>query len=139
MNGIFRNYMDKFVIVFLDDTIIYSKSEEEHEHHLRLVLQVLREHQLYAKINKYYFYQEQIHCLEHIISEEGVAVDQEKIEAIRGWSTPWNVSEVRSFMRLYGYYKIFITGFSKIAHLITYKRRELNLNGQQIVKKILTS
>jgi hypothetical protein len=57
MNDIFINYLDKFVILFLDDILIYSKSEEEHEHHLRLVLQVLREHQLYAKLNKFYFYQ----------------------------------------------------------------------------------
>jgi hypothetical protein len=69
MNGIFRNYLDKFVIVFLDDILIYSKSEEEHEHHLRLVLQVLREHQLYAKLSKCYFYQKKIHYLGHIISE----------------------------------------------------------------------
>jgi hypothetical protein len=57
MNGILKNYLDNFFIVFLDDILIYSKSEEEHEHHLRLVLQVLREHQLYAKISKFYFYQ----------------------------------------------------------------------------------
>jgi hypothetical protein len=68
MNGIFRNYLDKFFIVFMDDILIYSKSEEEHEHHLRLVLQVLREHQLYAKLSKCSFYQKKIHCLGHIIS-----------------------------------------------------------------------
>jgi hypothetical protein len=119
MNGIFRNYLDKFVIVFLDDILVYSKSEEEHEHHLRLVLQVLREHQLYAKLSKCSFYQEQIHYLGHIISEQGIAVDPEKIEAIRGWPTPRNVSEVRSFMGLVGYYRRFIVGFSKISHPIT--------------------
>jgi hypothetical protein len=97
---IFRNYLDKFVIVFLDDILIYSKSKEEHEHHLRLVLQVLREHQLYAKLSKCSFYQEKIHYLGHIISEQGIAVDPEKIEAIRGWPTPRNVSEIRSFMGL---------------------------------------
>jgi hypothetical protein len=85
MNDIFINYLDKFFIVFLDDILIYSKSEEEHEHHLRLVLQVLREHQLYAKLSKCSFYQEKIHYLGHIISEEGIAVDPTKIEAIRGW------------------------------------------------------
>jgi hypothetical protein len=84
MNGIFKNYLDKFVIVFLDDILIYSKSEEEHEHHLRLVLQVLREHQLYDKLSKCSFYQKQIHYLGHIISKQGIAVDLEKIEAIRG-------------------------------------------------------
>jgi hypothetical protein len=119
MNGIFKNYLDKFVIVFLDDILIYSKSKEEHEQHLRMVLQVLREHQLYAKLSKCSFYQEKIHYLGHIISEEGIAVDPEKIEAIRGWPAPNNVSEVRSFMGLAGYYMRFITSFSKIAHPIT--------------------
>jgi hypothetical protein len=72
MNDIFMNYLDKFVIVFLDDILIYSNSEEEHEHHLRLVLQVLREHHLYDKISKCSFYQEKIHYLGHIISEQGI-------------------------------------------------------------------
>jgi hypothetical protein len=119
MNGIFREYLDKFVIVFLDDILIYSKSEEEHEQHLRMVLQVLREHQLYAKLSKCSFYHKQIHYLGHIISEEGIAVDPEKIESIRGWSAPKNVSEVRSFMGLASYYMRFIEGFIKIAHPIT--------------------
>jgi hypothetical protein len=79
MNGIFRNYLNKFVIVFLDDILIYSKSEEEHEHHLKLVLQVLREKQFYNKLSKCYFYQKKIHYLGHIISENGIAVDPEKI------------------------------------------------------------
>jgi hypothetical protein len=82
MNGVFRNYLDKFFIVFLDEILVYSKSEEEHEKHLRMVLQVLREHQLYAKLRKCSFYQRQIHYLGHIISEEGIVVDPEKVEAI---------------------------------------------------------
>jgi hypothetical protein len=119
MNDIFRNYLDNFVIVFLDDILIYYKSEEEHEHHLRLVLQVMREHQLYANLSKCYFYQKKIHYLGHIISEQGIAVDPEKFEAIREWPTPRYVSDVRYFMGLAGYYKRFIVGFSKIAHPIT--------------------
>jgi hypothetical protein len=119
MNGIFKNYLDNFVIVFLDDILIYSKSEEEHENHLRLVLQVLREHQLYGKLSKCSFYQKQIHYLGHIISEHGIVVDPEKIEAIRGWTTPINVSDVRYFMGLASYYKRFIVGFSNIVHPIT--------------------
>jgi hypothetical protein len=75
MNGIFKNYLDKFVIVFLDEILVYSNSKEEHEHHLILVLQVMREHQLYSKISKFYFYQEHIHYLWHIISEQAIAVD----------------------------------------------------------------
>jgi len=118
MNGIFRNYLDKFVIVFLDDILIYYKSKEEHEYHVRLVLQVIREHHLYAKLSKCSFYQEQVHYLGHIVLEEGIVVDPEKIEAIRGWSAPRNVSKNISFMGLVGYYRIFITGFSKIGLLI---------------------
>jgi hypothetical protein len=88
MNGVFREYLDKFVIVFLDDILVYSKSEEEREHHLRMVLQVLREHQLYAKLRKCSFYQRQIHYLGHIISKDGIVIDPEKIEAIREWLAP---------------------------------------------------
>jgi hypothetical protein len=83
MNGIFREYLDKFVIIFLDDILIYYKLEEEHEQHLRMVLQVLMEHQLYAKLSKCSFYKKQIHYLRHIISEEEIVVDPKKIEAIR--------------------------------------------------------
>ena len=104
MNGVFRDYLDKFVIVFLDYILVYSKSKEEHEQHLRMALRVLREHQLYAKLRKCMFYQEQIHNLGHIISEDGIVVDPENIEAIREWSAPKNVTEVRSFMGLAGYY-----------------------------------
>jgi hypothetical protein len=82
MNGVFRDYLDKSVIVSLDDILVYSKSEEEHEKHLRMVLQVLREHRLYAKLSKCSFYQRQIHYLGHIISEEEITVDPEKVEAI---------------------------------------------------------
>jgi hypothetical protein len=89
-----------------------------------MVLQVLREHQLYAKLSKCSFYQEQIHYLGHIISKDGIVVDPEKIEAIREWSAPKNVMEVRSFMGLAGYYRRFITGFSRIAHPITSLQRK---------------
>jgi hypothetical protein len=89
-----------------------------------MVLKVLRDHQLYAKLRKCSFYQNQIHYLGHIISEEGIRVDTENIEAIKGWKTPKNVIEVRSFMGLDGYYKRFIVGFSRIAHPITSLQRK---------------
>jgi hypothetical protein len=92
MNGVFRESLDKFFTVFLDDILEYSNSDEEHEHHLRMVLQVLRENQLYAKLRKCSFYQNRIHYLGHIISKEGIAVDPEKIEAIRGWKEHKNVT-----------------------------------------------
>jgi len=124
MNGIFKNYLDKFIIVFLDDILIYSKSEEEHEKHLTIALQVLRENQLYEKLSQCSFYQQQIHYLGHIISEEGITVDPSKIEAIQELPTPRNVTEVRLFMGLAGYYRRFIEGFSKIAHPITSLQRK---------------
>jgi hypothetical protein len=104
MNGVFKEYLGKFVIFFLDDILIYSKTKEEHEQHLRMVLQVLRDHKLYAKLSKCIFYQKKIHYLGHIISADGIAVDPEKINSIRGWPTPRNVIEVRSFMGLTSYF-----------------------------------
>jgi hypothetical protein len=91
-----------------------------------MVLQVLRDHQVYAKLRKCSFYQEQIHYLGHIILKDGIVVDPEKIEAIREWSAPKNVIEVRSFMGLVCYYKRFIAGFSRIAHPITSLQRKEN-------------
>jgi hypothetical protein len=119
MNGVFREYLDKFVIVFLDDILIYSKSEEEHEEYLIMVLKILREHKLYVKLSKCIFYQKTIHYLGHMISTYGIKVAPKKIEAIRGWSVPRNATKVRSFMGLLGYYQRFIKGFSKIAIPIT--------------------
>jgi hypothetical protein len=147
MNGIFREYLEKFVIVFLHDILIYSRSEEEHEQHLKMVLHVLREHQLYAKLSKCSFYKKKKHYLGHIVSEEGIEMDTEKIESIKGWSTPNNVTEIRSFMGLTGYYRIFIEGFSKIAHPITsLQKKGVNFKwtldfekGFQHLKHLLTS
>jgi len=92
------------VLVLLDDILIYSKDEEEHAEHLRIVLQILREHQLYPKLSKCDFYQKKIQYLGHVISEDGISVDPEKIEAIVYWRTPKNMTDVRSFMGLTGYY-----------------------------------
>ena len=119
MNSVFSGHLDKFVLVFLDDILIYSKNEEEHEEHLRFVLQLLREHKLYAKLRKCDFYKDQIHYLGHTILDEGISTDLENIEAIMNWPTPRNVMDVRSFMGLVGYYRRFIEGFSKVAHAIT--------------------
>ena len=119
MNSVFNKYLDKFVLFFLDDILIYSKNEEEHEQHLRLTLRLLREHKLYAKLRKCDFYKDKIPYLGHIISEEEISMDPKKIEAIMNWPTPRNVTDVISFMRLVGYYRRFIEGFSKVSHSIT--------------------
>ena len=107
------------MLVFLVDILVYLTNEEEHEEHLRMVLQVLRECQLYANISKCGFYKRKVQYLGHVISKEGIAMDSEKIEVITDWPTPKNVTNVRYFMGLVGYYRRFIEGFSKISHPIT--------------------
>ncbi|XP_021763806.1 uncharacterized protein LOC110728472 [Chenopodium quinoa] len=119
MHRIFRPYLDKFVVVFFDDILVYSSSKEDHEDHLRKVLQLLREHQLYAKLSKCEFWLEEVAFLGHVTSKEGVSVDPAKVQAVQEWPTPKNVSEVRSFLGLAGYYRRFLKDFSKIARLMT--------------------
>jgi hypothetical protein len=104
MNGVFREYLDKFVQLFIDDILIYSRTMEEHDEHLCLVLQCLREDKLYGKLSKCSFYQSRIHYLGHVISSEGIAMDPAKVEAIMEWPASTNAIEVRSFMGLGGYY-----------------------------------
>jgi hypothetical protein len=98
MNSIFNQYLDKFVLVFIDDILVYSKIEEEHEEHLKIVLQTLREHKLYAKFDKCNFYQRKIQYLGHVISKDGIEVDPEKIKSIMEWPIPKDVADIRSFM-----------------------------------------
>ena len=98
MNRVFRPFLDRFVIVFIDDILVYSKNKAEHAMHLRLVLQTLREHQLYAKFLKCEFWLEEVAFLGHVVSKEGIQVDPKKIEAITEWPSPTTVTEVRSFL-----------------------------------------
>jgi len=119
MNSVLSKYLDKFVIVFIDDILIYSKNEQEHKEHLRIILQILREQQLYAKFSKCEFFQNKIQYLGHVISKEGISVDPNKIKAITEWTVCKDVSDIRSFMGITGYYRRFIEGFSKIAYPIT--------------------
>ena len=119
MNRIFRPYLDKFVVVFIDDILIYSKSEEEHREHLQSVLRILRDHSLYAKLSKCEFWLKEVKFLGHVVSAEGVAVDPSKVEAVLQWESPKSVTEVRSFIGLAGYYRRFIQGFSQIAKPMT--------------------
>jgi len=91
LNSVLRKYLDQFVVVFVDDILIYSKFEEEHKEHLRIILQVLREHQLYAKLSKCDFYKDKIQYLSHVISKDGISVDPDKIKAIIKWHVPKDV------------------------------------------------
>jgi len=102
MNRIFRPYIDKFVVVFIDDILIYSRTKEEHAGHLRIVLEVLREHQLYGKLSKCEFWLDEVQCLGHVISSHGIAVDPSKIKTVLKWERPQTVTEVRSFLGLAG-------------------------------------
>ena len=119
MNRVFRPYLDRFVIVFIDDILVYSGSREKHAKHLRIMLETLREHQLYAKLSKCQFWLDRVVFLGHIISAEGISMDPQKIEAIVNWQPPTNVTEIRSFLGLAGYYRKFVEGFSKIATPLT--------------------
>ena len=103
MNKIFMPYLDQLAIIFIDDILVYSKSREEHVQHLRASLQLLRDNQLYVKLGKCEFLLKQVAFLGHIISKEGLAVDQAKIDAIISWERPKNVIEIRSFLGLAGY------------------------------------
>jgi hypothetical protein len=119
MNKIFMPYLDKFVIVFIDDILIYSKNKEDHAKHLRIALQVLREHQLYAKFSKCEFWLDQVEFLGHVISKEGIAINPSKVQSVLDWQAPTNVKEIRGFLGMAEYYRRFIEGFSKIAGPMT--------------------
>ena len=119
MNRVFKDYLDRCVIVFIDDILIYSHSLEEHAEHLRIVLNILKQKQLYAKFKKCEFWLEKVAFLGHVISKDGVSVDLGKVEAVSCWPRPTTISEVRSFLGLAGYYRKFVDGFSKIASPLT--------------------
>ncbi|XP_072087272.1 uncharacterized protein [Arachis hypogaea] len=112
---VFRPFLDKFVVIFIDDILVYSKMAKEHEEHLRIVLQILKEQKLYAKWSKCEFWKEEVKFLGHVVSKGGIAVDPSKVEAVIEWERPTTVTEVRSFLGLTGYYRRFIEGFSRIA------------------------
>ncbi|KAI3794930.1 hypothetical protein L1987_37571 [Smallanthus sonchifolius] len=119
MNRVCKPYLDHFVIVFIDEIFIYSKNEEEHEEHLRLILELLKNEQLYAKFSKCEFWIREVQFLGHVVNEKGIHVDPSKIEAIKNWAAPSTPTEVRQFLGLAGYYRRFIEGFSKIAQPLT--------------------
>jgi hypothetical protein len=115
MNKVFTEYLDKFVVVFIDDILIFSKNEEDHDEHLCVVLQKLGENQLYAKLSKFEFWLKEVLFLGHIISEGGISVDPSKVKDVLSWKTPQNISDIRGFLGLAGYYRRLIKGFSKIS------------------------
>ncbi|GJY11734.1 putative reverse transcriptase domain-containing protein [Tanacetum coccineum] len=119
MNRVCKPYLDKFVIVFIDDILIYSRNKEEHANHLRIILELLRKEKLYAKFSKCDFWIRIVQFLGHLIDSQGLHVDPAKIEAVKNWTSPTTPTEVRQFLGLAGYYRRFIEGFSKIAKPLT--------------------
>ncbi|GJW85608.1 putative reverse transcriptase domain-containing protein [Tanacetum coccineum] len=119
MNRVCKPYLDKFVIVFIDDILIYSKNQKEHEEHLKQILELLKKEELYAKFSKCEFWIPKVQFLGHVIDSKGIHVDPAKIESIKDWTSPKSPTEIRQFLGLAGYYRRFIEGFSKIAKPMT--------------------
>ncbi|GKA30836.1 putative reverse transcriptase domain-containing protein [Tanacetum coccineum] len=119
INRVCKPYLDKFVIVFIDDILVYSKDEEEHGKHLKIILELLKKERLYAKFSKCDFWLDSVQFLGHVIDRSGVHVDPAKIEAIKSWAAPTTPTEVRQFLGLAGYYRRFIEGFSLISKPLT--------------------
>jgi hypothetical protein len=119
MNKVFMKFLDKFVVVFIDDILVYSKTEEEHAEHVRLVLGTLREHQLYAKFSKCEFLLKEVGFLGHVLSAGGVSIDPSKITSIMERKAPTNPTKVRAYLGLVGYYQKFVEGFSSIVRPLT--------------------
>lgn len=124
VNRIFYEYLDRFMVVFIDDILVYSRSEVEHVEHLRTIIQTFRDHKLYAKISKCEFWLKKVAFLDHIVSGEVISVDPTKVSAVNDWPAPRTVSEVRSFLGLAGYSRRFINDFSKIAGMMTQLTRK---------------
>ncbi|KAI3738348.1 hypothetical protein L2E82_28377 [Cichorium intybus] len=134
MNRVCKPFLDRFVIVFIDDILIYSKNKEEHASHLRTVLETLRREQLYAKFSKCEFWMREVQFLGHVVSIQGIKVDPSKVEAVMKWEPPKTPTEVRSFLGLAGYYRRFIQDFSRIAvplTRLTQKEEKFRLQEEQ--------
>ncbi|GJY50973.1 putative reverse transcriptase domain-containing protein [Tanacetum coccineum] len=119
MNRVCKPYLDKFVIVFIDDILIYSKSKQEYEEHFKLILELIKKEELYAKFSKCEFWIPKVQFLGHVIDSKVIHVDPAKIDSIKDWASPKLPTEIRQFLGLAGYYRRFIEGFSKIAKSMT--------------------
>ena len=148
MNKVFAQHLDHSTVVFIDDVLMYSKSQEDHKEHLRTSLQLLRNNHLYAKLSKCDFLLEHITFLGHIISKEGLSVDPSKIEAIVNWKRPSSVIEIRSFLGLASYYRRSVQGFSSIAAPLTKLTRkgvpfmwtdQCETSFQELKKRLITA
>ncbi|GKG12068.1 putative reverse transcriptase domain-containing protein [Tanacetum coccineum] len=147
MNRVCKPYLDKFVIVFIDDILIYSKDEREHEEHLKAILELLKEEKLNAKFSKCEFWIPKVQFLGHVIDSRGIHLDPAKRESIKDWASPKTPTEIRQFLGLAGYYRRFIEGFSNIAKSMTkltqkgikFDWGEKEKNAFQLIKQKLCS
>ena len=136
MHRVFQPYLDQFFVIFVDDILIYSQSDREHEDHLRVILQLLRYHQLYAKFSKCEFWLTKVRFLGHVVSTSGVLVDPKKVETVMSWERPKSVFEIRSFLGLAGYYRRFIEDFSRLAAPMTrLTRKEVKFEWNDLCEK----
>ena len=119
INKVFKQYFDQFVVVFIYDILVYTRSREEHEYDLSIMLQTLRGKQLYAKLSKCEFWLYRVSFLRHVLTKDGISVDPGKVDVVANWRRPTTVTEIRSFLGLLGYYRRFIKGFSNIALPLT--------------------
>ncbi|GJT18998.1 putative reverse transcriptase domain-containing protein [Tanacetum coccineum] len=134
MNRVCKPYLDKFVIVFIEDILIYSKSKEEHEVHLKLILELLKKEKLFEKFSKCKFWLQEVRFLGHVVNSKGIHVDPSKIKAVKNWKPPKTPTEIRSFLGLAGYYRRFIANFSRIAKpltLLTQKNKKFEWGDKQ--------
>lgn len=132
MNDVFKPFLRQFTLVFFDDILVHSKNKEEHVKHLQKVLQVMQDHQLYAKRSKCVFGADHVEYLGHVISSKGVSTDPSKIQAMKEWPTPTNIKQLRGFLGLTGYYRRFIQGYASISKPFTdlLKKNAFEWNGQ---------
>nr|GFC49168.1 putative reverse transcriptase domain-containing protein [Tanacetum cinerariifolium] len=124
MNRVCKPYLDKFVIVFIDDILIYSKNKKEHKEHLKAILKLLKKEELYARFSKCKFLIPKVQFRSHVIDRNDIHVDPAKIESIKDWASPKTPTEIHQYLGLGGYYRRFIEGFSKIAKLMTKLNRK---------------
>ena len=136
MHRVFQPYLDQFVVVFIDDILIYSKSEEEHKDHLMIVLQALRDHQLYAKFSKCEFWLTKVRFLGHVVSTLGVLMDPKKVEAVMSWERLKSVFKIRSFLGLERYYRRFIEDFFRlVVPMMKFTQKEVKFEWNDLCER----
>nr|GEZ92900.1 putative reverse transcriptase domain-containing protein [Tanacetum cinerariifolium] len=135
MNRVCKPYLDKFMIVFIDDILIYSKDEKEHKEHLRQILKLLKKEELYAKFSKCEFWIPKVQFLGHVIDSQGIHVDPAKIKSVKDWASSKSPTKIRQYLGLAGYYRRFIEGFSKIVKPMTkLTKKRSSLSGTEVQK-----